>query len=133
LWIGGALFIAPGFAPNLAIAQTSSLLLPPATTSGDAYDRGHNVSVTERGRPEYDALGVRLGSFIVNPQLTTSIGYSDNVFNDNSNKKSDVYTAFEPYVNVASDWSVHQVRLTGAADICATRTPGTSRVAGGST
>jgi hypothetical protein len=117
LWLGGALLIVPGFAPNRATAQTSSLLLPPATTSGDAYDRGHNVSVTERGRPEYDALGVRLGSFIVNPQLTTSIGYSDNVFNDNNNKKSDVYTAFEPYVNVASDWSVHQLRLTGAADI----------------
>lgn len=92
-------------------------MLPSATTSGDAYDRGHNVSVTERPRPEYDALGVRLGSFIVNPQLTSSIGYSDNVFNDNLNKRSDVYTSLEPYVNVASDWSVHQFRLTGAADL----------------
>ncbi len=117
LWLGGALIAAPGLAPGIAAAQTSSLLLPPATSSGDDYDRGHNVGVVERGRPEYDALGVRLGSFVVNPQLTTSIGYSDNVFNDNANKKSDVYTAFEPYVNVASDWSVHQLRLTGAADI----------------
>ncbi|MEG3170837.1 outer membrane beta-barrel protein [Sphingomonas sp. ZB1N12] len=117
LWLGRALAAAAGLAPGIATAQTSSLLLPPATTSGDDYDRGHNVGVVERGRPEYDALGVRLGSFIVNPQLTTSIGYSDNIFNDNSNKKSDVYTSFEPYVSVASDWSVHQLRLTGVADI----------------
>jgi hypothetical protein len=117
LLLGRALAAAAGLAPGIAAAQTSSLLLPPATTSGDDYDRGHNVGVVERGRPEYDALGVRLGSFIVNPQLTTSIGYSDNIFNDNSNKKSDVYTSFEPYVSVASDWSVHQLRLTGAADI----------------
>ncbi len=110
---GGVLLISPG----LAAAQTSSLLLPPATTSGDAYDRGHNISVTERAHPEYDALGVRLGSFIVNPQIATSLGYSSNVFNDNSNKRSDVYASFEPYVTVASDWSVHQLRLTGAGDI----------------
>ena len=117
-WFGGALLVVPGMvAPCVAMAQTSSLLLPSATTSSDEYDRGHNISVTERPHPEYDALGVRLGSFIVNPQLTSSIGYSDNVFNDNSNKKSDVYSSFEPYVNVASDWSVHQLRLTGAADI----------------
>jgi hypothetical protein len=109
---GGALLVAPG----AAMAQTSSLLLP-ATTSGDAYDRGHNVSVTERPHPEYDAIGVRVGSFIVNPQLTTSLGYSDNVFNDNGNKRADLYTSLEPYVNIASDWSVHQFRLTGAADI----------------
>ncbi len=113
LSVGGALLVAP----NAASAQTSSLLLPPATTSGDAYDRGHNISVTERARPEYDALGVRLGSFIVNPQLTASLGSSDNVYNDNSNKRGDYYTSFEPYVNIASDWSVHQLRLTGAGDI----------------
>ncbi|MEG8057502.1 outer membrane beta-barrel protein [Sphingomonas sp. Leaf230] len=117
LWLRGTLIAASALTPAVAAAQTSSLLLPPATTSGDDYDRGHNVGVVERGRPEYDALGVRLGSFIVNPQLNTSIGYSDNIFNDNTNKKSDVYTSFEPYVNVASDWSVHQLRLTGAADI----------------
>lgn len=117
LWLSRAMVVAVGLAPGLAAGQTSSLLLPPATTSGDDYDRGHNVSVTERGRPEYDAIGLRLGSFVVNPQLTSSIGYSDNLFNDNTNRKSDVYTSFEPYVTVASDWSVHQLRLTAAGDI----------------
>ncbi len=113
LLLGGAACILPG----AARAQTSSFLLPTATTSGDAYDRGHNVSITERPHPEYDALGVRLGSFIVNPQLSTSLGYSDNVFNDNDNKRSDAYTSFQPYVAIASDWSVHQIRITGSADV----------------
>ncbi len=103
--------------PGTAIAQTSTLLLPPATTSGDAYDRGHNISVSERPRPEYDPLGIRLGSFILSPQLSTSAAYSNNVFNDNRNRTKDVYTSIEPYVSVASDWSVHQVRLTAAGDV----------------
>jgi hypothetical protein len=113
LLLGGAVCVLP----TVVRAQTSSLLLPTATSSGDAYDRGHNVSITERPHPEYDALGVRLGSFIVNPQLSTSLGYSDNVFNDNDNKRSDVYTSFQPYVAIASDWSVHQIRITGSGDI----------------
>ena len=105
------------FASGVAAGQTNSLLLPSATSSGDVYDRGHNVSVAERPHPEYDALGMRFGSFIVTPQLTSSINYSDNVFNDNLNKRSDVFLSVEPYLNLASDWSVHQLRLTGAADI----------------
>lgn len=100
-----------------ASAQTSSLLLPPATSSNDAYDRGHNVSVAERPHPEYDALGIRVGSFILNPQLSTSLSYSSNVFNDNRNKKSDVFVGFEPYIAATSDWSVHQVRLVAAGDL----------------
>lgn len=111
--LGGAWLIAA----STAAAQTSSLLLPPATTSSDAYDRGHNVSVAERPHPEYDAIGMRFGSFIVNPQITTSLGYSDNVFNDNQNKKSDIYGSFEPYVSATSDWSVHQLRLVASGDL----------------
>jgi hypothetical protein len=111
--LGGGLLLAS----TTAAAQTSSLLLPPATASSDNYDRGHNVSVAERPHPEYDALGLRFGSFIVNPQLTTSLSYSSNVFNDNLNKKADVYAGFEPYVSVASDWSVHQLRMVAAGDI----------------
>lgn len=103
--------------PGTAAAQTSTLLLPTATTSSDAYDRGHNVSVAERPKPEYDALGIRLGSFILNPQLSTSVAYSNNVFNDNNTRRRDIYSSVEPYAGISSDWSVHQVRLTGAADL----------------
>lgn len=97
--------------------QNSTLLVPPATAPYPDYDRGHNVSITERPRPEYDALGVRLGSFVVNPQMTVSTGYTDNVFADNLNKRSDFFVSLEPYVTAASDWSVHQVRVTAAGDI----------------
>lgn len=81
------------------------------------YDRGHNISVVERPRPEYDPIGVRFGSFVVNPQLITSLGYTSNVFNDNNNRKGDAFVALEPYVTAASDWSVHQLRLTAAGDL----------------
>lgn len=103
--------------PTTAAAQTSTLLLPAATNSRDAYDRGHNVSVAERPKPEYDPLGIRLGSFILNPQLNMSVAYTNNVFNDNNTRRRDVYSSVEPYAGISSDWSVHQVRLTGAGDL----------------
>lgn len=103
-------------APGLAYSQTSTLLLP-AVPIDKSFDRGHNVSVAERSHPEYDPVGIRLGSFIVNPQLTTSVAYSSNVYNDNSNKRSDIYTGLAPYISIASDWSVHELRLTAAGDI----------------
>lgn len=111
---GGALMALA--IPGAAAAQSGTLLLPPATSSRDVYDRGHNVSVTERPHPEYDPLGWRLGSFVLNPQLTTSTAYSDNVFNDNANRRGDAYVGFEPVVAATSDWSVHQLRLLAGGD-----------------
>ncbi|MCA1196351.1 outer membrane beta-barrel protein [Sphingomonas sp. R647] len=96
-------------------AQTTDLLIdPPPPTD---YDRGRNVSVQQRARPEYDPLGVRIGAFIASPSITTGIGASDNVYTDNNNKRADVYLSVQPYLAVASNWNVHSTRITAAGDI----------------
>ena len=38
-----------------------------------SYDRGANVSVRQRPRPEYDALGIHTGGFMVYPKMNVGL------------------------------------------------------------
>lgn len=44
------------------------------------FVRDRDVSVMDRPHPEYDALGVREGGFLIFPKLETSIDYDDNIY-----------------------------------------------------
>ena len=74
-------------------------------TVTDTYNRGRNVSVTERDRPEYDALGMHAGAFTLFPKLETDAGLLYNVFATHSQPKTDGYFEMDPELNVASNWS----------------------------
>ena len=80
------------------------------SVSAQEYDRGRNVSVLERERKDYDALGVHVGSFSVFPKLDARLVYSSNVFADETNEQSDQYLAFNPNVEARSNWSRHQLQ-----------------------
>jgi hypothetical protein len=68
-------------------------------------NRGHNVSVLQRDRPDYDALGMRAGVFVLFPKVNFTPTHTDNVFATETNEKSDTYLDFQPSVAVSSDWS----------------------------
>jgi hypothetical protein len=51
-----------------------------------APDTAPNIQVATRPRPEYDPLGMRLGSFLISADLTESLGYVSNLFADASDK-----------------------------------------------
>ncbi|WP_294238818.1 outer membrane beta-barrel protein [uncultured Sphingomonas sp.] len=102
--------------PGIAWGQANTLLLP-SETANTLYDRGHNISVAERPRPEYDPLGIRLGSFVATTQLSTSWAYSSNVFNDNTNRRADSLLILQPYVGIYSDWKAHQAQLVATGDL----------------
>lgn len=74
-------------------------------------NRGHNVSVLQRERPEYSALGLRAGAFEIFPRADVSLGSVDNVLATASDKKSDTYLDVAPSISVRSDWSRHGVNL----------------------
>lgn len=97
-----------------AHAQETVLVAP---FDGPDYDRGRNVSVLERPRPDYDALGIRRGAFLIYPRLGVQIGATDNVYLTDGNKTADIYAALTPSVLVRSDWSIHQLMLAGGAAI----------------
>ncbi|NHK29481.1 outer membrane beta-barrel protein [Parvularcula flava] len=79
------------------------------------FTRDRNVSVLQRERPEYDAPGIRAGSFIIKPKVDLMAGYSDNVFavsedvSPEFGDRDDYYFILRPSARVASDWNRHSL------------------------
>ena len=48
-----------------------------------------NVPVTARPRPDFDALGIRAGGFLIFPSVTVDGQYNDNVFATDENEEED--------------------------------------------
>jgi hypothetical protein len=88
-------------------ALTLSPMLAHAQSDGGNFDRSRSVSVLQRPHPEYDALGVHLGGFMLYPRLETSLTYDDNIFSTDTNKLSDTYATVGGYAQLNSTWSRH--------------------------
>lgn len=101
----GAAVIAA--APAVATAQTDP----------GQFARDSNISVTDRPRPAYDALGVRADSFLVYPKVEATVATLDNVFATALNQVSDTVVTVEPSVRAASQWSRHELDAYAIADI----------------
>lgn len=110
---GAALALSDGQA--MAQASNSTTLIQPVISPDFRRDR--NVSVLERPHPDFDPLGYRVGSFLVNPALTVSPGFTSNVYTDNANKESDAFLITQPSLSLTSDWNVHRLRLVASGDI----------------
>ena len=74
------------------------------------YDRNENVPVTSRPHPEYDALGVRVGSFTMYPRISLSGTYDDNIFGL-PNKTSGFIVSAAPSADFVSNWSRHALEF----------------------
>lgn len=114
--VAGALLMAALLFGSLpAWAQSATTLIQPVISP--EYRRDRNISVLERPHPDYDPLGYRLGSFLLNPSLTLSPGITSNVYTDNENKTGDIFLIAEPILRATSDWSVHRVVLEASGDL----------------
>ena len=100
------------FGASHAAAQSALPVIQP--TIPPDYNQDRNVSVLEQPRPDYDALGIRLGAFLAYPSLDLSVAASDNVYLAPSNKTSDGFAIVQPAIIATSDWSRHQVRLSAS-------------------
>ncbi len=98
---------AAGALPALAMAQTDT----------SPFSRDRNVSVTERPRPAYDALGIRLDSFLVYPKVEATVSHLDNVFATATNEVSDTVATVGPSVRAVSQWSRHELQINANANI----------------
>lgn len=100
-------------APVLAqVPDLGSLLGSPIPVDND---RGRNISVTQRPRPEYEPLGVNLGGFSLFPLLRTGVGYSNNVFASTNSPRGDWFFAIDPEVRLASNWATNSLVIRGGA------------------
>ena len=91
----------PALAQQLRLDQALEPSIP-----GDNTEPG--VSVASRRHPEYDYSGVRLGSYLVLPELSESIGYDDNVLGTR-NAKGSLLVQSRADVQVRSDLSRYGV------------------------
>ncbi len=109
---GAGFVLRPGIA---SIALACLALMAPALAKAQLVDRYFpsgvlgvgappGVTVASRARPEYDPPGIRLGSFIIRPNLSEGFGY-DSAANGLEPARSSGLIQTTASVLAASDWS----------------------------
>jgi hypothetical protein len=73
--------------------------------------------VADRARPDYDAIGMRLGSFIFLPKIDVSETYNDNIFSTQKDKDHDLITRVQPEIALESDWNNHALNFSAGSDV----------------
>lgn len=94
-----------GFAAGAALALGAGS----QAMAQDMFARDGAVAVKERPHPEYEALGGRLGSFLIFPKVQGDVAYDSNVFAVATDETSDVIWTLQPSVEAQSDWNRHSV------------------------
>ncbi len=79
-----------------------------------ADQRGTHV--LDRERPEFDAVGVRAGSFMLYPEVELGVTFDDNVFGTQNNTEGDIYYGVSPSVSIESDFGRHALNFNGYTD-----------------
>jgi hypothetical protein len=102
------------WAPTKVYAQQ-----PPVAGSSPFVRPGpvRNETVTNRRRPQYDAVGIRRGSFFIYPAFSLAELYDSNIFASPTDKKQDFITILSPEFAIRSNWRRHQLNFGARADI----------------
>ncbi len=74
-------------------------------------------TVTDRPRPEYDPLGIRLGDYFLFPRVELDEGFNDNIFATPSGKQSDWITTLAPSFDFLSNYPDKAIDLSAGAAI----------------
>ena len=95
--------------PNTPTPVVPGNAVPPgADTPGlqadQAAGQGALVSILQASRPDYDAQGQHLGSFILLPTLDVTETYTSNVYAATQDTKHDFFTTVTPAVSLNSGW-----------------------------
>lgn len=75
------------------------------------YDRGRNIGVLDRLRPEYQPIGINLGGFTALPVVEARVGQTDNVYQTQTGRVDDGFISLAPRITVKSNWLVHSLRV----------------------
>ena len=85
------------------------------------YGAEPGTTVLSRARPFYEPLGVRVGDFIIRPEVSESLGYNNNVTGLTPSQGS-FLAATTASVGFASDWTRNSIG--GAVSVTNTQVPG---------
>jgi hypothetical protein len=76
----------------------------PGLQAEAAAGQGSLVSIMQAARPDYDAQGAHVGSFILLPTTDLTETFTSNVYAETFDSKSDFYTTLTPAVSLNSGW-----------------------------
>lgn len=105
---------------TVALAATLVASVPcivEAQDLGSQFRRDRNVSVRQRPRPDYEAIGIKTGAFTVYPRVTFEGEYNDNIYATATDEESDVIWRVKPEVAARSNWSRHALGAFASASI----------------
>ncbi|WP_439633925.1 outer membrane beta-barrel protein [Glycocaulis sp.] len=91
----------------LISAAGSGVIISGEASAQWLWDRDRNISVMQRPRPEYDALGVRAGAFIFRPRADLGVEFNDNIFATATAEQSDTIFVINPSITMDTTWSNH--------------------------
>lgn len=102
----------------LASALFGTTALAPAAMAQDAASADEQVrAVYERSRPDYDAPGIRTGSFLFYPKVEAGLKHDTNIYAQESGVTKDFLAVIKPSFNLVSDWNSDYFSLMADANI----------------
>lgn len=99
-----------------ALLGMAPLALGPGEAGAQSIDpreTARGVTVTTRPRPDFDPLGVRLGSFRLDAAMEGGLGFDSNVFGVKSGVKSSGFASEAGTFSLNSDWTQHALGTSG--------------------
>lgn len=106
------------FSAGSALAQSIGSV-GGADASANIFARDGFVTVRDRPRPDYQAIGLPVGVFTLFPRLQLDAETSDNIFADETDPQSDVIGRLRPSATLQSNWSRHSLNVFGRANTSA--------------
>lgn len=112
----------PGTGRLSAYVRIVGLVAMAAVTSSipvqaSAQTSGRGDTVLDRARPEFDPVGLRLGTIWVFPAYEIGILHDDNIFASRRNTVDDIIIEQSPRIAVKSDFPRHALGLDVGADL----------------
>ncbi|MGB3046250.1 MAG: outer membrane beta-barrel protein [Xanthobacteraceae bacterium] len=85
----------------------------PELTNRDSGDEipPEDMPVMKRQQPGYEPVGIRSGSWMFNPALTSGMLYDSNVFSSNTFRRSDIAAVLAPSLRAHTLWERHGIDL----------------------
>lgn len=107
-------FAEPGIAEDAVDAAQSDADDPRDRERELVREAAEEAAETLRG--PYDPLGIRIGSFLLFPELTTEALYTDNALITTRNAVSDHAVVLTPKLRAHSNWSRHYLEANFSAE-----------------
>jgi len=100
---------------HVVTALLGTTIMIPAVTAQSSDEP--IMAVYDRARPDYDAPGVRSGSFLFKPSVTGEGKFDSNIYASDGNEVDDFIAIIKPSLKIDSDWNNNSFSLFADAAI----------------